>query len=321
MSRFLKKILFTTLIFICILYVVQVIVDTGLKKVEYNKYHDWNLAFKGTISSEIIILGTSRAWVHYDPQIIENVTGLTCYNLGLDASNLLIQQAKWNVYKANNKLPEIIVQNIDLNTLTISDNIGYKDQYLPYLNYNEIYKPLSEADNNLWKDRWIPLYKYHGYVPNVLLGISSFLNLTERKYDKYKGYKGHEQEWNKDFEKFKKTQDNNQIHYNNKQFSKGFALLDSLINECKKNNITLILSWSPQYYKLIKMQEPKRTEIKKTLQKISENNTNVEFWDYSEDSLNLSKEYFYNSMHLNKIGAEIFSKKFSVKLNKLLRHD
>lgn len=36
---------------------------------------------------------------------------------------------------------------------------------------------------------------------------------------------------------------------------------------------------------------------------------NIPFMDYSTDRLSDSKKYFYNTLHLDKVGAEFFTKK------------
>ena len=313
MKRFIIKILLFILAFIIISYMLQIIIDTGLKRAKVNKYYDWNLAIKGEMSSDIIILGSSRAWVHYNPKIIEKYTNKSCYNLGIDAANMQIQQTKWNIYKTYNKKPKIIIQNVDLGTLQENENIGYKDQYLPYLSYDEIYKPLSKIDNELWIDKWMPLYKYHGYVSNAMLGVCSFFYMCKPKYSKYKGFEGHNLSW-VDNNNFKRNKKNSSLQI----YDNGLNLLNALVSECKKDSIMLILSWSPQYYELIQIQEPERSIIKEKIVRISNENAHVEFWDYSQDSLNYSKEYFYNSLHLNTKGAMIFSEKFAKKLNEYI---
>jgi hypothetical protein len=35
----------------------------------------------------------------------------------------------------------------------------------------------------------------------------------------------------------------------------------------------------------------------------------IPFWDYSQDSMCLRKGYFYNSEHMNKPGADLFTKR------------
>ena len=37
---------------------------------------------------------------------------------------------------------------------------------------------------------------------------------------------------------------------------------------------------------------------------------NIPFYDYSTDAISYQKKYFYNTNHLNKTGAELFTTKF-----------
>ena len=37
---------------------------------------------------------------------------------------------------------------------------------------------------------------------------------------------------------------------------------------------------------------------------------NIPFYDYSNDAISYQKKYFYNTNHLNKTGAELFTAKF-----------
>jgi len=52
------------------------------------------------------------------------------------------------------------------------------------------------------------------------------------------------------------------------------------------------------------------------LYKIISNKYSIKFYDYSQDSICLNKKYFYNSMHLNKFGSEIFSRNLACALQK-----
>ena len=51
---------------------------------------------------------------------------------------------------------------------------------------------------------------------------------------------------------------------------------------------------------------PMKNTINSILSDIAAEN-NVEFWDYSMDTLSYFRKYFFDSMHLNKNGAEIFT--------------
>ena len=60
------------------------------------------------------------------------------------------------------------------------------------------------------------------------------------------------------------------------------------------------------YYELQQL-IPEKDSVDTILKNLAVQN-NVQFWNYSNDTLSYDKKYFYNSMHLNTKGAEIFSK-------------
>ena len=49
------------------------------------------------------------------------------------------------------------------------------------------------------------------------------------------------------------------------------------------------------------------------------NKYGMQYWDYTLDSLNNHKEYFYNATHLNIRGAEIFSEYLAKDLVNLIK--
>ena len=83
--------------------------------------------------------------------------------------------------------------------------------------------------------------------------------------------------------------------------------IEQFLKECKRDNIKLIFVYTPEYIEGQKF-VANRTSIFKTFSKYSKK-YEIPFYDYSKDSLCLDKKYFYNSNHLNKTGAEIFTNK------------
>lgn len=318
MKRFIFNISSFFIILLISLYCLQFVVDEGLKKQENNTYKDWNLIFSNKINSDIIILGSSRAWVHYNPKIIEDITNLSCYNLGIDGGMLLMQYSKWESFINNNKLPKIVVLNVDVWSLGKRNDLFVKQQFLPYLAHSEIYYNLRKIDSNLVYDRYIPLFKYHGYLDLVYDGILSYFDVQiDTNYAKYKGFAYKNSKWTDDFEIFKNSLEKGELIYNHAQIKLGFTIIKKILKKCKENNIFLILSYAPQYYELTQLSIQHDSIVRK-FEEIAKLNKNVYFWNYSNDSLSYSTENFENSMHLNNIGAEKFSIKFANDLNKCI---
>jgi hypothetical protein len=299
-------------------YGVQYITDTGLRKYNDDIYGSWNKIVQGKINAEVIILGSSRAYVQYDPKVITNVTGLSCFNLSVNGGKILAQSAKYQSYLEHNIPPKILIQNIELMYLRKDDYIFQKEQFLPYLSDPEVSSYLELIDNNIRFEKLIPLYKYRGLNKTVLLGLKSYFHLTKKPttFD-YNGFRGQEKEWNNDFEKFKAASNEKERIYTKDDLAIGFEILNRLIKQCKDNNIRLILVHAPMYYELQQLL-PQKDSLDNVIAKLAQKN-GIEFWDYSKDRLSYSKKYFYNSMHLNMTEAEIFSRELAENLKAFIK--
>jgi len=59
-----------------------------------------------------------------------------------------------------------------------------------------------------------------------------------------------------------------------------------------------------------------KSEWIKIFKKLS-NEFEFEFIDFSDDSISYSKQYFINATHLNKKGAELYTRKLTSKIKEL----
>jgi len=88
--------------FFCLMVLVAFVLDrvftVGLRRIETSEFGASNKVFSGQVNANIVISGSSRALVHYDPRIIQNITGLTAYNLGRNAAQTDMQCAFLKTY-------------------------------------------------------------------------------------------------------------------------------------------------------------------------------------------------------------------------------
>lgn len=311
MKKFLINLLIYIIVILGICEAVQYVIDSGLQKYNNNLYCNWNRLFKGEINSDIIILGSSRAFVNYDPKVIEGITGHSCYNLGVNGGKMVMQSAKFESYIAHNTPPKVILQNIEIMYLRKEDYLYKKEQFLPYLSSSTVSPYLSLVDKNIWFEKLIPLSKYRGLRSTVFLGLKSFLGLSKKpKYNEYKGFLAQKRKWNNDFDKYLSR--HKKLVYKKGELDFGFKVLKELIKQCKELNIKLILVHAPMYYELQQI-IPQKDSVDNLFTEMAHKN-GIQFWDYSKDTLSYSTKYFYNSMHLNYTGAEIFSQTLAQRL-------
>lgn len=279
------------------------VVDTGLHKSRHFYYAEWNDLFNGKINADMLIMGTSRAWVHFSPGMIDSELHVNSYNLGMDAAPFSLQYERLKMYMRYNKKPKYIVQEVGFNTtLVLSKDLPLYQQFLPYLNDStmwRIYK--NEYDNVTLVDKYFPLYKYNNMLPVLKEGIQSYMG-KGRVSVKYKGYQGQERAWDNSFEQF--VADNkNGIRW--KISKEAVALFNDYIQFCKRNDIQLIMVYAPFYYEMDKYILNHDT-IRSVLESFATDN-GIPYLDYTHNYLDSNRAYFYNSQHLNKKGSELLT--------------
>jgi len=301
------------------LYLFQYIVDTGLRKSKNDIYIDWNNIYNSKINADLVVMGHSRAVTMVSPRILDSVLNLNSYNLGIRVYSFCMQYARFRIYLQHNRKPRYVIQNADLSLFKQNPKLFEHYQFLPYLfdtiivnNTKGYIGELSAAD------LYIPMFKYNGESGIISEGIKSFFGKSHAKPKKYKGYIPDEHEWDSlAFEDFKldRNMDEDLLSTDIDDHTK--QQLINYIKYCNDNNIKLIFEFAPFYYEGLNMMKNQK-ETMDTLTNLLRR-YNVPFLDYSKDSLSYNKKYFYNSMHLNKLGSEIFTRKLANDLKKYVQ--
>lgn len=309
MIRFIKQIVYFSLPIILISYFVDNYISTNLKKSNSyaeKEYSTWNAIIDGKINSDIVIYGSSRAWRHIDPTMIGNMLDVSTYNLGIDGHNFWLQYLRHSLLLENNNKPKIIILSLDVFTLQKADDLYNSDQFLPYMLWNDKIKNATISYNGFKSiDYIIPLVRYFGRGNAVQTAMKA-----NSKVERIKGYQGQEQQWNDDFDKAKKSMKN----YAKALDPASIVLFEKFLRECKSQNIKILFVYSPEYIEGQKFVK-NRAEIISLYKKWSQK-YDVPFYNYSNDVISYQKRYFYNASHLNKIGAELFTKKLIDSLKK-----
>ncbi len=312
MKKFIQQILLFLLPIILISYFLDNYISTNLKKSNSfaeKEYPTWNAIIDGKINSDIVIYGSSRAWVHINPTMISDSLNVSTYNLGIDGHNFWLQYLRHSMLLENNNKPKIVIFSLDVFTLQKVKDLYNSDQFLPYMLWNNKIKEAT-ISYNCFKaiDYEIPLIRYLGRQKAINIAFS--INKTNNKVERIKGYQGRDEEWNADFDKAKKNMKN----YERELDSASILLFERFLNECKSQNIKILFVYSPEYIEGQKFVK-NRSEIISLYEKYSKK-YNIPFYNYSKDPLSYQKKYFYNASHLNKTGAELFTKKLIDSLKK-----
>ncbi len=305
MKRFLYKISLLLLPLILISYPVDIFISNQLKQ-SHNlsgEYEVLSDLYGGHANCDIAIYGSSRAWVHINPQILEDSLGVSAYNFGIDGHNFWLSYLRHlDLLKYNDK-PKQIIMSVDIFALQKRSNLYQMEQFLPFMLWNgNIRKYTSTYIGYNILDYFIPLKRYFGQ--KTILKECSAIARNKNPFNEFrtKGYAGMNRTWNSDLEKAQSMQDKFQVHMH----QESIELFERFINECKEDNIDLVLVYTPEY---IEGQNfiANRNDILDIFKNFAEE-YGLLYLDYSDHEMCLNRDYFYNASHLNKEGAELFTR-------------
>ena len=311
MKKFISKILFFLIPTLIISYSLDYVFSYYLSQSNSYKgeYEVWNDIYSSNANCDIAIYGSSRAWVHIDPEILSNSLGLQVYNFGIDGHNFWLQYLRHIEFIKYNQKPATIILSVDIFSLQKRKDLYLLDQFLPYMLMNSSIKDYTSSylGYNI-SDYYIPLIRYFGKYNSLSLIRKSIIE--ERSPEKYRknGFLGMDREWSNDLEIAKETKEVYEIETD----SASIVLFEKFIKECQANNIELILVYTPEFIDGQTFVLNRSDVI--NIYKNFATKYSLKFYDYSNDSICLDKSYFYNASHLNKKGAEKFSKDFANKL-------
>ena len=312
MKKFILRLLLFCLAPLPLLFLLQHFVDKGLQRSRYYYFSEWNDLFAGKINADLLIMGSSRAWVQVSPKILDSALHLNSYNLGMDGTTFKIQYARFRMYMQHNKKPKYILQEVGYtSTLVKSDQLPASQQFLPYLRDSSVWQVVSTAGNPLDNlDRYFPMYKYNNELPLIKEGIMSYFGKGVKDV-KYKGYQGQEKGWDSSFHNFLMQNPHGEVFPIDKE---AVALFRDFLDYCKANDIKVIMFYPPAFVQSLDYIK-NRDEILAVYNNLSKE-YNIPFYNHMYDSLNYSRSNFYNSLHLNKAASEVFSRELAGELQK-----
>lgn len=323
MKKFIFFLFSIVLTIYCIAFAIQIVSDYGLKRNSNSIYEDWDFILKGKINAELVINGSSRGCVSYNSKIIESITKLKSHNLGFNAGGYNLQQEKFSIYLKNNKIPRVIIQNIDLAHFNENNIVPDESQFIPFISNTNVNQFLRQYDNKYYYLEYIPLLKYNQNFKLLKNGILNNLYDSRPQYFVVSGYTPMKIKFKLDRHNLNKLDSyvltTAELYKN--IFSKLSEIENYYDNVLFQNKETiLIFVWAPENKeRLVNKYKPIYESLKNKLRILESKNKNVYFLDFSNDIISNSNEYFYDSFHLNESGAKQFSIKLSKKINSIVK--
>ena len=294
-----RKFIFRILLFLAFMFVIDRMVGTVLNYLSQHPkggmtYHRNYLT--NYTSEDVLVLGSSRARYHYDPKVVTDMTGLSCFNCGEDGNGILLFYAWWKLITQHYQPQLAIYEVTPQYDILAGDNYKFLWRLRRvYDDQEEIKTLFDDVDSNeKWK-MFSQMYRYNSTFTE--LAADYIYPLANNPADGYVP---------------RKEVINPKTGYGKPRFS--YALTyDSLKLDYmgklarEKGTTKLVFVASPIF-------DGMNPEVFKPIWELSEK-YGVPFFDYSNDARFVGKAvYFRDTNHLNATGAEAFTRCLMEKL-------
>ncbi len=289
MRDYLSRLLY----FAIVLYIVLFVIDYGysamIRASNWRPVEAWEDVVEGNIHADVVAFGSSRGWVQIDPHIIDSVLCVNSYNLGIDGSEINRQVQKYEVFRKRNSKPKLIIQNIDVWSLGYT--IGYeREQFFPFFWDKDMRITFFQTEPFSWGEKHIPFFRYHGMNPLL------FIHRNPRTL--YKGYQGQVGVWNGEaFEQQKSIS----FHVDDTTIQ----VFNTFLAQAVEDSVRVVFVYAPLFSGATE-KISNRELMYETYQNLADK-FGIPVLDYTDMWICRDTAYFYNAMHLNKTGAEIYT--------------
>ena len=289
--NFMKRFILKILLFFAIIFAFDIIVGIACSYMQANAKggdNGRNNFICNEVNSDILVFGSSRAVHHYNPIILSNIIGASCYNCGQDGNGSILSYGRLRMI-IERYHPQLIIYDImpSYDLLSGDDNHKYLGWLKAYYDRREISEIFERIDPMEKYKMMSQMYRYNTKFIQIL---SDYLHpIQSEGINGYKPLKGK-------MNLMKTTTRNNSSEY---IFDKiKITFLERLIDISKPSNIIFVVS--PNWNGMDTLQfEP--------IKRICEKNGYV-FWDFSNSPKYLyNNQYFKDGCHMNEEGADEFS--------------
>ena len=296
MKRFVIKLL----AFLLLMFIVDRGVGLGMKYMQEHAKGGYIGHHNKIINSDedILIFGSSRAIHHYNPQIIKDSLGMSCYNCGQDGNGIILFYGWWQLMK-DRHTPKLVIYDVNPGfDLLLGEN---NQKYLGWLrseyDSNDI-KPIFDAIDETERYKMQSMmYRYNSkFLQNIVDYVHPIFKI---KSDGFLPLKGEMDEM-----KIKKKRNESK---HQKVDSLKLELIEKLVIDIKKYNAQVIFVASPVWYGKEDSQFDALEDICKKWE--------VPFYNYSNSPKYVrNNHYFKDGSHMNARGADEFTKDMVMKI-------
>ena len=301
--RFLKKLL----IFAVLLFIIDRGVGAVIKYA-YEKYPTPDAkAFAHLIknpSEDMFIFGSSRAVHGYISNIFADSIGLTCFNAGREQTNILYTDVVANEILRKHA-PKVVIFDLtakeSVSHTTENSKLILASLMMPYIDSDTAFQRIGKKlfPKEMLIAKASVLQEFNSQVLPLILNLRKKADnrVSQNGYIPVRGV-GVTDVLPK-FTDVGETYDSVAKDY-----------FEDFINAVTSRNIKLYVVQSPYYVEKFTT-SPSLQQLLPVLKKY-----NVTYLDYSFDTAFFKKQYFYDNVHLNDLGAHVFSERLASDIKK-----
>lgn len=298
-----KKFIINIVVFACLIVTCDLLLGFGFKYLSaHAKGGDSgrNYYICHQSQNDIIIFGSSRAMHHYDPIILKDSLGASCYNCAKDGNGIIMM---YGLYKMITERYQPKVLIYDLCTgfdLLAGDN----NKYLGGLKYNY---DSNHIDSIFWKvdplERYkmaVQTYRYNSEFLQLIMDNIYPLRSDHNGYRPVDRVMTYEPKIENGSDTITYQYDELKMYY-----------LKRLIADCKGKGTKLIFYISPMY-------KAYSDRIYSPIIDYCKYNSIPIINHYCDEKYVFNKTYFYDSFHMNRTGATVYTKEVAVEVKKII---
>lgn len=282
-----------------------VVADRTLGHVfRYMQYHSKGgdtkrmMMIADSITDDIIIMGSSRAIHHYDPRILEDSLGLSCYNCGRDGNGILFSYGQYRLFR-DRHTPRLLICDVHF-PFDIADNRD-NDKYLGWLRYfydrDGIDSLFIAVDPS---EKWKMMSLMRRYNEKFIQIASDMVHPLQGDIKGYRPLEGMIDYKLGDEEKEAKKK-------TFKYDSLKMIYWRRLIRDCKARGTQVVLAVSPIY-------DSGDEENFSMIRNLAEQENVPFLYHYADSAFVQNRKYFKDRVHLNRQGAERYTRELAAEI-------
>lgn len=250
------------------------------------------------IDKDMVLLGTSRCFCHYDPDIIADSIGMTAYNAGLNGSDNIISHYFILCQILRHHTPQVVGVDLMTNDYT-SSHCFFANKTAPYIGICQQADSVFREADNYHFIRFCNLYRYNARIlPNIGGLLVNQENLYPNGFEPIP------------VSKYFPTKTDS-VHTPRTIDSLRLKYLHKFIALCQAHDIRLVFMVSPAY----SLPEADLYDVLKDIAAAND----IPLLDYHTKGVFLDHpEYFHDATHLNVDGAKRYTALFAGDLKRIL---